>query len=305
MAHSLDTAAPNKFSEGQNETRNNEDAPDEALKAWISEYKLSKIANQLYEENVTLEFLLDQSEEDLKDIAVNDLNFTGIQLKKFLHAVSKHKHKQKLNANKEIQVIERKNDEKQDENKIQHDNIAVCDSWYNEIKGDYISISGRTCTMTKDGWRNSCYSAHVVHSGIYRWKLKVIATKWTEDLQIGIILDDAKQMNRGKNGQCDHNSSYMMVTIRGVYVMRNLDMTQGTCFMQYRGNSSQKSYGTHCSSVGNEIEVVLNLNDLTLSYVINGKDYGVMTKVDKMSYRLAVTLLNAQHSLQILSSQCQ
>merc|ERR1712154_752712 len=68
------------------------------------------------------------------------------------------------------------------------------------------------------------------------------------------------------------------------------------------GGSSAKKYGEKLEKVGNVIEVILELNDVdgnTLSYVINGKDYGKAFDIppckggyDWCGYRLAVSFVD-------------
>jgi len=51
----------------------------------------------------------------------------------------------------------------------------------------------------------------------------------------------------------------------------------------------RKNYGESIHKEGSILEVVLNLNDLTISFIINGKDYGIAySNIEKKHYRIAV-----------------
>eukprot|EP01083_Nonionella_stella_P123930 373767_1 len=134
MAHFVETSQPEGLESSAMRYEH-----DSALEAWIAEYRLSKIAPKLYEEDITLEFLLDQTAEEIKEIATDDLKFKGIQLKKFLHAIAKQKSKTEA----VIQTPKQEMKEQKEESAVKSMNkainhISLSDSWYNEIKGNGI-----------------------------------------------------------------------------------------------------------------------------------------------------------------------
>eukprot|EP01084_Bolivina_argentea_P175626 304103_1 len=61
----------------------------------------------------------------------------------------------------------------------------------------------------------------------------------------------------------------------------------------FRGNSKKKQYGTRCCSKGDVIEIKVDLIEWTLSFVINGTDYGIAcVDLDHSEYRLALSSVN-------------
>ena len=68
--------------------------------------------------------------------------------------------------------------------------------------------------------------------------------------------------------------------------------------------SPEKPYGKVCDT-GSIIDIYLDLDKKTLSYHIDGKDYGVAFEdVKEGTYRLAVTLTGKGTTVQILSYSC-
>ena len=58
-------------------------------------------------------------------------------------------------------------------------------------------------------------------------------------------------------------------------------------------------YGVKCKN-GTIIEMILNLNELTLSYKIDGKSYGKAFDVEKHGYRAAVYMMEINDSITLL-----
>eukprot|EP01084_Bolivina_argentea_P176749 305806_1 len=61
------------------------------LQAWITKYKLTKLSQKIEEEEITLEFLLSQSEDSTQEIATFLSPSNPIQQKKFIFAVAEYK----------------------------------------------------------------------------------------------------------------------------------------------------------------------------------------------------------------------
>ena len=55
-----------------------------------------------------------------------------------------------------------------------------------------------------------------------------------------------------------------------------------------------RKYGEKCAKAGDRVQVILNLDANSLSYIINGTDYGkaVDIKPNKRGYKLAVSFMN-------------
>eukprot|EP01084_Bolivina_argentea_P164767 286398_1 len=283
MAYFAETSQQPQQVEGN--TMGNE--PDPALKAWIIEYRLSKIAPILYEEDITLEFLLDQTVEEIKEIATNDLKFTGIQLKKFLHAISKQKPKPEMKEQEQIIV------------KPINKASSVSDSWYNTIKSNEILIQGKICknNVSRSTWSN-CFGSHTVKQGIYSWKIKVISNSLNNNLAVGVIPSDIESMKKAVWES--HPYGYNIYTWSQTVTCDSYGNKKYSEHCQDR--KVNRNYGEFCGKPGSEIIGVLNMDDLTLSFVINGTDYGVMTKVDKGSYRLRICFVSANAALELVSS---
>ena len=78
--------------------------------------------------------------------------------------------------------------------------------------------------------------------------------------------------------------------------------TEDCCLNKYNKAdewTDKYSYGFRVWS-GSIICIVLDFNKLSLSYTINGTDYGVAFKIKKSKYRLAVSSRHKKDSIELL-----
>ena len=87
MAHYVDQSAT---ADGEAEGSQPPAAIDVEMQQFIDKYKLSKIAQEIYDNDLTIDFLLSQTEDEIAEIA-EELTSKGIFQKKFKYAVAQIK----------------------------------------------------------------------------------------------------------------------------------------------------------------------------------------------------------------------
>ena len=67
---------------------------------------------------------------------------------------------------------------------------------------------------------------------------------------------------------------------------------------------NEEKYGIVCKN-GDTVEMILDLNELTLSFKVNDTDYSTAYEVEKTSYIAVATLVNAESKITLLSYRSQ
>ena len=128
----------------------------------------------------------------------------------------------------------------------------------------------------------------VVHSGIHRWKFKLIEFNDT-NAYIGVF----KAQTQPK---FDDNPYLDDGHYRGKSYAIDLYYAKTTC-----GDTQAHDYGVRCKK-GDVIEMALDLHKLELRYNIKGKDYGAaFQNIEQTSYRACVCGANIGASYKLLS----
>ena len=152
-------------------------------------------------------------------------------------------------------------------------------------------------TITVFTPRGSSYGSRIVDSGIFKWKFRI------EEMENGV------EESRG--------GKYMI----GIWKGKDKDdapptdtfFTEGGCGygLEITGavltNSEgyiddtdvHNTYGVECKN-GTIIEMILDMNKLTLGFIIDGVDYGKAFDVDKGKYRAAVFMVQKSDSITLL-----
>ena len=163
--------------------------------------------------------------------------------------------------------------------------IKVCDEWDKEASADSIEIDGQMVHSTEGGMR-SLYGCQSISKGTHSWQIKFI-TK-VEWICIGIIEDKPEILQKYRY----HDISYY-VSDYGCYVYNvgNFWAKKGINF----------TYCDQFGAKGTVITMTLDMDQHTLSYKINDKDYGIATdKLAKDKYRLIINLLHVDDTIELL-----
>jgi len=159
------------------------------------------------------------------------------------------------------------------------------DSWDATLSGDSLMFDGATVSTssTNHDW-HTAYGNTMVSSGVHTWTLEVVA--WdnaASNFWEGII---------GVAHTYDHADTYMSSGHDGYgYIAENGQKTNA---------GSQKDYGAPWGTVGSIITVTLDLDNLQVSFALNGVDQGVShTAITPGTYRLAVSLGDKTDSLKL------
>ena len=136
------------------------------------------------------------------------------------------------------------------------------------------------------GWRTVYGKCICKDNEIYNWKIKFVdvdlsKTNNTWKTIFGIIKNDDELMkSKLQTFFIGDKDSYGFVGSQGMKT-------------QTPYTSEGIKYGEILQNAGDIIEIVLDLNNYTLSYIMNGTDYGVAYEVESnVEYRLAVGIVS-------------
>ena len=132
----------------------------------------------------------------------------------------------------------------------------------------------------------SAFMTQIVSKGTFRWKFKIVHIvepgQWN-DFIIGIINANRNLKYVSTGFYCDSNG-------------HGYDAGKGRL---WNPSYDVTTYGIACK--GNDIiEMELNMNELYLKYIINGKDYGKAFDVEPGKYKAAVYLYKTGDKLRIV-----
>ena len=158
----------------------------------------------------------------------------------------------------------------------------------NKKDSTYEIIDDYTLHQTMYGW-GSAFLTNIVEVGKHDWIFKLTEYPAHKNVCIGIV-----KMNKDKPTKsflgCEPGTVYSFLA--------NFALTND----HSARDIWETSYGEICKS-GDEIGMHLDLNKLTLSFSINGKDFGKAYDVDKCQYKAAINMTDAGCKLQLVSYQ--
>ena len=164
------------------------------------------------------------------------------------------------------------------------------DEWDPEFVGKFMQLSNRT--ITNNSWSMSCaYCKRIIKCGRFQWKFRIDecgnGSMFDGKFMIGIWkIKDKKPLT----------NTYFTVGGNQGY---GFDPCDTVLTEKESGRTIGRKYGTQCKN-GTIIEMILDLNDLTLRYIMDGVDYGKAFDVERCEYRAAVYLMADGDSITLL-----
>ena len=181
--------------------------------------------------------------------------------------------------------------------------ILICILFYgygvDEWDVDQISIgmqlSDRKLTKVKRGvlYASSSYCKRIIECGTFLWRFKI------DDCSNGVGWDDGGKFMIGiwkVNGDEEPQTDTYFTRDGDGY---GFDPVGGVISNDAGYTSADQKYGVKCKN-GTIVEMLLDMNELTLSYKINDKDYGKAFDVEKCKYRAAVYMLTENDAITLL-----
>eukprot|EP01083_Nonionella_stella_P025188 69374_1 len=255
------------------------DPSDIELMEFIKRYKLQQIEEQLISEGITIDFLVEESESSIKQIA-QELTAKSIQQKKFIYAVNK---------------LKQTNSSKQEDTKEQYmivqqrkEAIVQTDEWDQKLKGSKILIESNIVTQT-GSWSQSAFLTNVVSSGSHQWTFKLTTfVEW--NLTIGVFINDFEPTRSDLDGfyHSRTNRSY------------SLHANAGKLWKHDAYALEDGIYADKCKQ-NDIISMCLDMNAFTLSFAINDKHYRKAFDVKRTAYRAVVNLYKQGTQIQLIS----
>lgn len=181
------------------------------------------------------------------------------------------------------------------------DLLKPCDEWNKNIKGKGIYINKCLCSTTKNKksrvlydliW-GSVFGCKVIKNGIFIWEIKInkICHNNGWNFLVGIIKNNKLYMQKIKNSNLmkhSHNFNEIYGWSCGIY----------NSLLNHK--NYDKKYGKTCNE-GDIIQVILNLNNMTLSYKVNNIDYGIAyNNIIKTEYRIVVSIDGNDSEIQFI-----
>ena len=164
--------------------------------------------------------------------------------------------------------------------------IDVCDEWDESLSGEPVTIDGQCAKMTKHRFC-SIFGKKSVGTGVFEWRLRLKTNiGWCG---IGIIRDDKQTL-------IDNQSSNIYFLVGdGICLMGD-----GTLYLDGLTNSCD-DYCPKLAGKGTLITVTLNMDEKTIAYKIDDKQYepkAIPLSIDK--YRLVVSFNNINDEIELL-----
>ena len=156
------------------------------------------------------------------------------------------------------------------------------DSWNQKQIAKNMKII-RNCVMsTVTTTHGNAFLTNVIEEDKYMWKFRI--NTMPSLLTIGIWNLQSQYPGTGKYYDMKiKNFTYCFDADLGL-----VEKNKNNNVYDYR------AYGVDCTD-GDIIKMILNMNDLTLSYAINGKNYGVaFTNIDKTSYKAVIYMYSTE-----------
>ena len=167
------------------------------------------------------------------------------------------------------------------------------DEWDLEQISDYMTLSDRTITQSENHLASS-YCKNIIESGIFSWKFRI------EDNSNGTDWEGGGKFMIGIWKVKDKEPVKDTYFTRGGGVKGYGFEPNGAILTNDNGNVDDAlEYVRRCRK-GIVIEMILNLDELVLSFKIDGEDYGKAFDVEGCKYRAAVYMLEKNDSITLL-----
>ena len=168
------------------------------------------------------------------------------------------------------------------------------DEWDENQISEAMKLSERTITKNTTMWELAVcsYCKRIVDYGKLCWRFKIEQCaaddmfKFPGDLMIGIWkVNDQEPPKTVRFTRYGDGYGFDPILAKLTNNKGHIDMDH--------------EYGEECTN-GTIIEMILDMNELTLSYKIDNKDYGKAFDVGKCKYRAAVYMLLENNSITLL-----
>ena len=162
--------------------------------------------------------------------------------------------------------------------------LKECDHWDKSRLAINTEIDEQIVKLRCIGDKQaSTFGCHSIDKGSYEWKIKFIS-----DVQwccIGIIEDTQEILKTYQNDNDYHyRNGGFILSVNG----------------HFYGNTN-RAYCAPFSKQGTIITIKLNMDERTLSYMVNDKDLGIaMRDIPKKAYRFALTMYYADCVIELL-----
>ena len=173
--------------------------------------------------------------------------------------------------------------------------IQICDEWDREYSylPEGADIDGQTLKFDPKYFTiASMYGCCGVSTGVFTWEMKLKRTASWESVRfahIGIIEDKPEVLKSYQN-------SAHYLDKNGCALHDNGNFLRGSVAI-YEGKKYMDGFKNKISN----IIMTLDMDNHTLSYNIDGIDYGVATnQLDKDKYRMVVTFFYNKHEIELL-----
>ena len=145
-----------------------------------------------------------------------------------------------------------------------------------------------TVHETGDGFAAiTAYLKKIVKSGVHQWEFKILHDDgWTIDIGIWKVDRYPENVDVSLYSDATKYKSY-------AYTVSH------RCRTHPDGND-KTSYGKKCVT-GDIICMIVDLEALELRYMVNNEDFGVCNKIEKTSYKAAISLYHEHDALELIS----
>ena len=171
-----------------------------------------------------------------------------------------------------------------------------CDIWSKRYSNPACEIDADGTNIRFDTDSDcTAFGEHVVESGIFIWRLRVIFMIYNYEMfiahpYIGIVdCDEADLEDYRSTGSWDRIGYQLCAGNAGL-------------FGHYQDvHETPQSYECKWNQRDDILEMILNLEERTLSFIVNGQDYGIaFSKIKQTKYRLALGVVNSKSSQFVL-----
>jgi len=177
-------------------------------------------------------------------------------------------------------------------------NVRTNDAWDTRQIGDMMELNENQVTFSGGHGRsaergNSAFLTNIVDHGVHRWTFKVnlrFCHWWASTIGIWKCSDQSTP---------PRNDIFTLIGEGRAY---GFNLSEGTLVDPITGKvhiPSPVQYGQRCIGV-KVVEMVLDLDQLELKYIINGRDYGKAFSVEEGAYRAAVNLSRIGDSVEVM-----
>ena len=161
----------------------------------------------------------------------------------------------------------------------------IFNEWDVDSKPMKIKVEGDTITSLADGSWNTILMKNVISNGKWVWKFKILNREYSCIL-IGILRNDKKSDYGEYIGDLEYCSYAFDGSWASISTYDKLNNWDGHYGIKLKTNDI--------------VEMHIDLDELSLSFVINDKSYGKSHDIVKGEYVAAISFCQAKDSIQIL-----